>query len=387
MNIEEYNILIRNQNFLKIKNFIKSGVLDLNKINDENFRYILSDFSALENHNYNSDIKDSLDFLFLSKKYNEIISIFENVKSNKVFINLYIAKSYYQLGEIQKFSTYKNDIFKFIKENKLWNLCDLYFNSLKEILDEDEVVISKTEYLLETCQYDELENYIKELIDRSNNQYLLRKTFKKIKFACEEICERLELYNKIGQSILTNDEKVKSLILFYDKKFEFKKSENKLKITITKKQEEVSESSLELNCIKNEKEEVQKIAYVKSDEEIFLIERLRKDDPYFKSINRDLVVSFLNMEMYELVVKYIEKFEVNPGLVYLKCEALLNMGKYSHVIDEINLNISNESIAFRYLKALAYRSMGLKDSAKKELKSIALDDSRFRRTRELLDES
>ena len=90
----------------------------------------------------------------------------------------------------------------------------------------------------------------------------------------------------------------------------------------------------------------------------------------------NLVISFIEMELYSTALELLKKLPNSSNSLYLEAQVNLNIGNYSIVVDLVNRSIDEfrldgaSKVPFLYLKARALDELSINDQAKSAVKSL-----------------
>lgn len=389
MKINECKQHILSNNYAPIELYLSSLVSIANIENNNEVKENLTYLNQLNIPTLNVKILETLDLLEKLKKFRLIIDVLRDTSLRSVTAAILILKSYYALGYLEDFRSHLVVVIDYIIKNKLWNKSTFVESVVDKELFSIELYELKVRTLHGLGAFEDLIEFISK--ESSKDHVFKSKTLENILKSDipEVVSYKISLLLKGSELGLS--EKLKKLILFYKSESvikilnEKKRSKLDFKIIPSKESEEVKLESLTNTRVEIDQEKPEAMTSYKAchEEEKFLT-RLKLKDPMFEEYNRDVAISFINLGMYKLVFEYLEQFDLDNDGIYLKLESLNNMGKYSQVIDIVNSKNLDEFLAFRYLKAIAYKQMGVSKLAKAEFMKVAKEDSNFRDVKELI---
>ena len=373
-------------------------------------KIILSKVNKNHQKKFQPILKEFFNSLYIREEQLQIHDILSRQGEAGIELEKIHLKALYDLGRINDFETLGYRLLNKIREKKLW--CQLAglkleLKHLETSLNFIELKLLSLEALGEEKL---LIDYVVETIEK------IIESPKKVNFDLTDLCNfvtRNFSSTKMKRQVkgllvyLLNDQVPKSELLelvinfhaypyiistIKHKSFE---SENELKIKIiTEDQDHDREQESQFVFEKTQSapanEELEsRDSYQETEFESILRTRLRLKDPQFDFLKEDMIISFLDLNMYKLAIEYIDKFEISAETLYLKLEALLKLGKFSRVIEEVNLNknIHEDDVAFLYLKAKALENKGEQDDAVAVYKEVFLRDPEFRKAKEKISES
>jgi len=363
---------------------------------------------VISNHQkvFHKSLKEFLNSLYIRKEFLQIHEILSKHNDLSIELEKIHLKTLYNLGRIKDFEVLAYRLLDRIREKKLWcnlntltedlrhletskSFIELKLLCLEAINDEKSLV----KYIVEIIQKiienpKKFDTDLSELANFVTRNFGNTKSTKQIKSLLNYLMKEQEQKIETLELIINFHEHPYIISTIKNKSFG---NENDLKVKITTDSQEQESHFIfeESQSAPNYEELENNDGYQETEFESILRTRLRLKDPQFDLLRKDMIISFLDLNMYKLAVEYIDSFEVSAETLYLKLEALLKLGKFSKVIEEVNLgkSIHNDGVAFLYLKARALESKGEQVEAIAVFKEVFLKDPEFRKAKEKISES
>lgn len=396
MKIDECIHLFSKQNYANIVGHITNVVTLTDAEKDTDLKKILKFLNDQNIVPIRNKLLDAFELLATLNKDHIILEVLKKERIVHFETSIVLLKSYLKLGHLDDYRFLLNNLIDYIVDNKLWSKSKKLETVIEPNFFSEELNRLKIRTYLSTGLYFEFIDYICNLeikINSNERKFLIDALKSDIP---EIISYKIDLILK-GQSV-TKEEKLKKIILFYTNKKILESMQEKdssvISIKIIQSDDQNRPDLIDRSIISKNSKKLEKInsadfprLYNPDNDEESVLKRLKLKDPVFEFYNIDLAISFMNLDMYLVVVTYLNQFDLDLDGLYIKLEALSYMHKYSQVIDIINSKKIGDYLAFRYLKAMAYLNMGVCNLAKLEFIEVAKEDRDFRNVRELLDEN